>query len=56
MYIMNQNRYKINYPEMIGGSKSIFDKDLTHTASYIYCKHPRTGIYYFALTRKVPFC
>lgn len=57
-------KYKEKYIKLkksiniLGGSSKpgVFGKrNITKTASFIYCREPNTGVYYFALGRKVPY-
>lgn len=57
-------KYKKKYIKLkksiniLGGSSKpgVFGKrNITKTASFIYCRDPNTGVYYFALGRKVPY-
>lgn len=58
-YIKYKKKYiKLkNSINILGGSSKpgVFGKrNITKTASFIYCIEPRSGVYYFALGRKVP--
>ena len=58
--------YKITYNNMYGGAAfvpagapafpriNVFENKYGKTASYLYTRDPKTGIYYFVLARKVP--